>query len=146
MSAKATSNTKTSKKSAVQEYYYGTGKRKTAVARVRLYKNGKGDLTVNDVEGNKYFPLSSLHATIQAPLKLTSLNKKFDISVKVDGGGVVAQAEAVRHGVARALLKFDESLRITLKRAGFLTRDSRVKERKKPGLKRARRAPQFSKR
>ena len=142
MSAKAV----TTKKSSVEEYYYGTGKRKTAVARVRLYKNGKGELTVNDTEGKKYFPLSKLHATMESPLKLTSLNKKFDITVKVDGGGVVAQAEAIRHGVARALLKYDEALRITLKRAGFLTRDSRVKERKKPGLKKARRAPQFSKR
>jgi len=142
MSAKAV----TTKKSSVEEYYYGTGKRKTAVARVRLYKNGKGDLTINDIEGKKYFPLSKLHATIESPLKLVSLNKKFDITVKVDGGGVVSQAEALRHGIARALLKYDEALRITLKRAGFLTRDSRVKERKKPGLKKARRAPQFSKR
>jgi len=134
------------KSSSVQEYYYGTGKRKTAVARVRLYKNGKGDLTVNKVEGAKYFTLTKLLSVLNAPLRLTSLTRKFDISVKVDGGGIVAQAEAIRHGIARALLKYDEALRLTLKKAGFLTRDPRVKERKKPGLKKARRAPQFSKR
>lgn len=134
------------KSSSVQEYYYGTGKRKTAVARVRLYKNGKGDLTVNDQEGAKYFSLTKLIAVLNAPLRLTSLTKKFDITVKVDGGGVVSQAEAIRHAIARALLKYDEALRITLKKAGFLTRDARKKERKKPGLKKARRAPQFSKR
>jgi small subunit ribosomal protein S9 len=149
MPAKASTSTtpKTVKKSSsVQEYYYGTGKRKTAVARVRLYKNGKGDLTVNDQEGAKYFSLTKLIAVLNAPLRLTSLTKKFDITVKVDGGGVVSQAEAIRHAIARALLKYDEALRITLKKAGFLTRDARKKERKKPGLKKARRAPQFSKR
>lgn len=147
MPAKATTSTKTTKKpSSVQEYYYGTGKRKTAVARVRLYKNGHGEITVNDREADQYFPLKKLIVTILSPLKLTSLLKDFDLSVKVDGGGIIAQAEAIRHGVSRALLKYDEALRITLKKAGFLTRDSRVKERKKPGLKKARRAPQFSKR
>ena len=134
------------KTSSVQQYYYGTGKRKTAVARVRLYKNGKGDLTVNEQEGGKFFTLKKLLAVINSPLKLTSLTKKFDISAKVSGGGIVAQAEAIRHGISRALLRYDDALRITLKKAGLLTRDPRVKERKKPGLKRARRAPQFSKR
>lgn len=149
MPAKASTTTtpKTTRKTpAVQQYYYGTGKRKTAVARVRLYKNGKGDLTVNNQEGGSFFKLKKLLATINSPLKLTSLTKKFDISVMVSGGGIVAQAEAIRHGIARALLKYDDALRITLKKAGLLTRDPRVKERKKPGLKRARRAPQFSKR
>lgn len=145
--ASTTPAVKTAKKSsAVQQYYYGTGKRKTAVARVRMYKNGKGDLTVNDQEGAKFFSLKKLLSVINAPLRLTALTKKFDISAKVSGGGVVAQAEAIRHGIARALLRYDDALRITLKKAGFLTRDPRVKERKKPGLKRARRAPQFSKR
>lgn len=148
MPAKATTTAKPAakKSTSVQEYFYGTGKRKTAVARVRLYKNGTGEVTVNDKEAAVHFPLKKLIVTIFAPLKLTSLMKKFDLSVKVDGGGIVAQAEAIRHGVARALLKYDEALRLTLKKAGFLTRDSRVKERKKPGLKKARRAPQFSKR
>jgi small subunit ribosomal protein S9 len=147
MPVKATTTVKAPKKSSsVQEYYYGTGKRKTAVARVRLYKNGKGDLTVNEKEGEQYFALKKLFAVITAPLKLTSLNKKFNISVMVEGGGEVAQAEAIRHGISRALLQFDEALRTSLKKAGLLTRDSRVKERKKPGLHRARRAPQFSKR
>ncbi len=134
------------KASSVQEYYYGTGKRKSAIAKVRLYKNGKGELTVNDQEGKKYFNLVKLIHVIDSPLKLTSLQKKFDISVKVSGGGVIAQADAVRHGISRALLAYDEALRIPLKKAGLLTRDSRIKERKKPGLHKARRAPQFSKR
>ena len=134
------------KSSSVQEYFYGTGKRKTAVARVRLYKDGKGDLIVNDKEADKYFALQKLIAVINAPLKLTSMLKKFNISAMVEGGGEIAQAEAIRHGISRALLNFDEALRITLKKAGLLTRDSRVKERKKPGLHGARRAPQFSKR
>lgn len=148
MAVKASTTPKaaTKKSSSVQEYYYGTGKRKTSVARVRLYKNGKGDITINDKVGTEYLTPSSLINTVIVPLKLTSLTKKFDISVKVEGGGKVSQAEAVRHGVSRALLKYDESLRTTLKKAGLLTRDPRVKERKKPGLKKARRAPQFSKR
>lgn len=148
MAVKASTTPKaaTKKSSSVQEYYYGTGKRKTSVARVRLYKNGKGDITINDQVGTEYLTPSSLINTVIVPLKLTSLTKKFDISVKVEGGGKVSQAEAVRHGVSRALLKYDESLRTTLKKAGLLTRDPRVKERKKPGLKKARRAPQFSKR
>ncbi|MBD3270582.1 30S ribosomal protein S9 [Candidatus Peregrinibacteria bacterium] len=140
------SSTSSKKKPSIQEYYYGLGKRKTAVARVRLYKNGKGELTVNEKTGKTYFPVKELLEVINSPLKLTSLAKKFDISVKVDGGGSTAQADAIRHGIARALLDFDGELRPTLKKAGFLTRDSRTKERKKPGLKRARRAPQFSKR
>ena len=149
--AKATTTTKTAapaakKSSSVQEYYYGTGKRKSAIARVRLIKNGKGEFTVNDAEGAKYFSLAKLMHVINSPLKLTSLMKKFDISVKVDGGGVIAQADAVRHGISRALLAYDEALRSPLKKAGLLTRDSRIKERKKPGLHKARRAPQFSKR
>lgn len=140
-------STKTTKKaSSVKQYHYGTGKRKTAIARVRLYKNGKGDLTVNDKEGNVHFPLKKLISIIESPLKLTSCMRKFNITVRVTGGGIVAQAEAIRHGISRALLRYDESFRIALKKAGFLTRDPRVKERKKPGLKKARRAPQFSKR
>ena len=148
-SAKKTKETKEKPvKSAAksEEYFYGTGKRKSSVARVRLIKNGKGELTVNEKTGKDYFTISIHHEVINSPLKMTSLAKKFDLSVKVLGGGINSQAEAIRHGVARALLQYDESLRGTLKKAGFLTRDARIKERKKPGLKRARRAPQFSKR
>lgn len=135
-----------SSKSSVQEYYYGTGKRKLAVAKVRLYKNGKGEIKVNDKDIAEYFPKKEQHEVLSSPLRLTSLLKKFDITVIVKGGGIIAQSEAIRHGISRALLEFDEALRLTLKRAGLLTRDPRVKERKKPGLHKARRAPQFSKR
>jgi len=139
------SSKQTSKK-VLKEYYYGTGKRKTSTARVRIYKDGKGDVVVNDRPMNEYFPVPAQIEAIQSPLKITGLKDKFDISVKVLGGGTQSQAEAIRHGISRALLEFDDVLRGTLKKAGFLTRDARVKERKKPGLKRARRAPQFSKR
>ncbi len=142
----AKTSTTTKKKPSVKEYFYGLGKRKTAVARVRIYKGGKGNLTVNDREGKEYFNLKTQIGTINSPFKLTSLDNKFDITVKVVGGGIEAQADAIRHGISRALLEYDETLRTTLKKAGLLTRDARKKERKKPGLKRARRAPQFSKR
>lgn len=136
----------TAKKSSLQEYFYAAGKRKTAVARVRLFINGKGLITINGKDLADYFKLLTSRGVILSPLKLTGLAKEFDIAVKVIGGGVNAQAEAIRHGVARALLVYKNDLRPTLKKAGFLTRDARQKERKKPGLKRARRAPQFSKR
>ncbi len=138
--------TKEAKKPSIHEYHYGLGRRKTAIAKVRLYKNGTGLFKVNDRELKEYFPVERMLDAIFSPLKITSTAKKFDISAIVDGGGVEAQAEALRHGIARALLTFDSELRSTLKKAGFLTRDARQKERKKPGLKRARRAPQFSKR
>ncbi len=138
-----TTKTKSSK---LQEYFYGCGKRKTAVARVRLYPNGKGTITVNDKPVEEFVKTSTGHTVIKSPLKLTGLVKTFDISVKVDGGGSSAQNDAIRHGISRALLEYNDTLRGTLKKAGLLTRDARVKERKKPGLKRARRAPQFSKR
>jgi small subunit ribosomal protein S9 len=134
------------KKAAGHEYFYACGKRKTAVARVRLYTKGKGLITVNSLPAEEYFTMLTSKGIIASPLKMTGTTKDFDISVKVEGGGSSAQAEAVRHGIARALIEYNATLRPTLKRAGFLTRDSRVKERKKPGLKRARRAPQFSKR
>lgn len=134
------------KKTSVQEYLYAAGKRKTAIARVKLFPRGKGVITVNNKPLNEYFKLLTSTGVITSPLKLTGLHKEFDISVKVLGGGISAQAEAIRHGIARALLLYNDTLRATLKKAGFLTRDARSKERKKPGLKRARRAPQFSKR
>ncbi len=140
-----TKETTTTKKKN-QQYFYASGKRKTAVARVRLYPNGKGDIIVNEKPAEQYFSLLAATGSVKYPLKLTGLTKKFDISAKVVGGGLSAQAEAVRHGISKALLDFDNELRATLKKAGLLTRDARIKERKKPGLKRARRAPQFSKR
>lgn len=136
----------TPKKTGSQEYYYANGKRKTAVARVRLYPKGKGLITVNNQKSEDYFTLLTSKEVIKSPLKLVGLNNEFDISVIVCGGGISAQADAIRHGIAKALIDYDEKFRSALKKAGFLTRDARVKERKKPGLKRARRAPQFSKR
>ena len=126
-------------------YFYGTGRRKSSVARVRVY-NGTGKITINDRDIDDYFGLETLKLIVRQPLALTNNTEKFDIVCRVAGGGVTGQAGAIRHGVARALLQYDEELRPELKKAGFLTRDPRMKERKKYGLKGARRAPQFSKR
>lgn len=126
-------------------YFYGTGRRKTSVARVRLYP-GSGNITINDRTIDDYFGLDTLKLLVRQPLVLTETTAKFDIVCNVDGGGISGQAGAIRHGISRALLKFDENLRPPLKKAGFLTRDPRMVERKKYGLKKARRAPQFSKR
>lgn len=127
-------------------YHYGTGRRKSAIARVRLYP-GNGGLTVNGKTGRDYFGGRTLHlVNATEPLRVTGLVERFDITVRVTGGGVAGQAGAVRHGIARALLRFDEELRAVLKPAKLLTRDARVKERKKVGLKRARKAPQYTKR
>jgi small subunit ribosomal protein S9 len=127
-------------------YHYGTGRRKSAVARVRLYP-GSGTFTVNGKEMQEYFGgRVALHRTALQPLELTNTASQFDIVVKVVGGGISGQAGAVRHGLARALARSDDELRTPLKRAGLLTRDARVKERKKVGLKRARKAPQYTKR
>ena len=126
-------------------YFYGTGRRKSSVARVRVY-NGTGKITINDRDIDDYFGLETLKLITRQPLNLPGTTEKFDIVCRVAGGGVTGQAGAIRHGISRALLQFDESLRPTLKKAGLLTRDPRMKERKKYGLKGARRAPQFSKR
>ena len=128
-----------------KEYFYGTGRRKHSVARVRVY-NGTGKVTINDRDIDDYFGLETLKLIVRQPLVLTETNEKFDVVCRVAGGGVTGQAGAIRHGLSRALLQYDESLRPVLKKAGFLTRDPRMKERKKYGLKAARRAPQFSKR
>ena len=128
-----------------QPYFYGTGRRKRSVARVRVY-NGTGKITINDRDIDDYFGLETLKLIVRQPLALTGTADKFDIVCRVAGGGVTGQAGAIRHGIARALLQFDGELRGQLKKAGFLTRDPRMKERKKYGLKGARRAPQFSKR
>ena len=126
-------------------YFYGTGRRKNSVARVRVY-NGTGKLTINDRDIDDYFGLETLKLIVRQPLVVAGVEGKFDIVVRVSGGGVSGQAGAIRHGLSRALLVYDENLRADLKKAGFLTRDPRMKERKKYGLKAARRAPQFSKR
>ena len=127
------------------QYYYGTGRRKSAVAQVRLYR-GTGSIVVNGKPGEEYFPRLGDLETVTEPLKTTSTEREFNVVVKVRGGGVSGQADAVRHGIARALLEVDANLRPALRQGGFLTRDARVKERKKPGLKRARKAPQYTKR
>ncbi len=125
--------------------YYGTGRRKSSVARVYLVP-GNGKITINKRDIDEYFDLETLKVIIRQPLELTGTTNKFDVKVNVHGGGFTGQAGAIRHGVSRALLEADIDYRPALKKAGFLTRDSRMKERKKYGLKGARRAPQFSKR
>lgn len=125
--------------------YIGTGRRKKSIARVRLVP-GEGKVVVNKREIEHYFGLETLRVIVNQPLVLTDTKDKFDVLVNVNGGGFTGQAGAIRHGISRALLKADESLRGELKKAGFLTRDPRMKERKKYGLKKARRSPQFSKR
>lgn len=125
--------------------YYGTGRRKHSVARVRLVP-GEGKIVINKREIGDYFGLETLKLIVKQPLALTQTLGKYDVLVNAHGGGVAGQAGAIRHGISRALLKVDPALRPVLKREGFLTRDSRMKERKKYGLKAARRAPQFSKR
>ncbi|MGL5270735.1 MAG: 30S ribosomal protein S9 [Selenomonadaceae bacterium] len=125
--------------------YYGTGRRKTSVARVRLVP-GEGNVTINGREMQEYFGLKTLELIVRQPLNLTETIDKYDVIAKVEGGGASGQAGAIRHGISRALLKLDAELRPALKKAGFLTRDPREKERRKYGLKKARKASQFSKR
>jgi small subunit ribosomal protein S9 len=125
--------------------FYGTGRRKTSVAKVRLVP-GQGKIVVNDKEVGEYFGRKVLEVIVRQPLELTTTADKYDVIAKVRGGGTSGQAGAVRHGISRALLKVDTEYRTPLKRAGFLTRDPRAKERRKYGLKKARKAPQFSKR
>jgi small subunit ribosomal protein S9 len=128
------------------QYYEGLGRHKAAKARVRLYVGGSGQITVNDRPVDEYFPRIGDVERLKKPLRVTETEGRYDITVKVQGGGVTGQSDAVRLGLARALLKVDPDLRPVLRKGGFLTRDSRVKERKKPGLKRARKAPQYTKR
>ena len=125
--------------------FYGTGRRKHSVARVRLYP-GSGNVTINGRSIDDYFGLETLKLIVRQPLELTETGAQFDVVCTVAGGGVTGQAGAIRHGISRALLQFNAELRPALKKAGYLTRDPRMKERKKYGLKAARRAPQFSKR
>lgn len=125
--------------------YLGTGRRKKSIARVRLLP-GSGAITINKRDIENYFGMETLKMIVRAPLVLTNTSAKYDVLVNVHGGGTTGQAGAIRHGIARCLIKADETMRGELKKAGFLTRDPRMKERKKYGLKAARRAPQFSKR
>ena len=134
--------TYTSKKA----YMYGTGRRKSSVARVHLFPNGTGSITINGRPLDDYFGLETLKLIVRQPFASTDTMGKFDVEATVTGGGVTGQAGAIRHGIARALLQVEDSYRAPLKAAGLLTRDPRMKERKKYGLKAARRAPQFSKR
>ena len=129
-----------------KQYQYGTGRRKSSVARVRLYENGTGAITINGRDIDDYFGLETLKLIVRQPLVSTDTVGKVDIICTVSGGGVTGQAGAIRHGISRALLSVNPEFRATLKAAGFLTRDPRMKERKKYGLKAARRAPQVSKR
>ena len=128
-----------------QARYYGTGRRKSSVARVYIMP-GNGKITINKRDMDDYFGLETLKIIVKQPLELTGMTGKFDVSVNVHGGGFTGQAGAIRHGITRALVEADADFRPALKKAGFLTRDPRMKERKKYGLKGARRAPQFSKR
>ena len=129
-----------------KQYQYGTGRRKASIARVRVYEGGTGSITINGRDIDDYFGLDTLKLIVRQPLVATELLGKVDVVCTVAGGGVTGQAGAIRHGIARALLEMNPEYRPALKAAGFLTRDPRMKERKKYGLKAARRAPQFSKR
>ena len=126
--------------------FTATGRRKNSIARVRLTPNGKGQFTINKVNIDEYFKLGVYKLVANQPFEVTNTQGKFDVNVNVHGGGLSGQAGAIRHAVARALVKADEALKSEIKKAGFLTRDARVKERKKYGLKKARKAPQFRKR
>lgn len=138
---------KTTKKPARKEkYFQAVGRRKTSVARVRLFEKGDKSINVNEKDYKEYFSALELQQVVESPLEKMNIEEKFKITVKVQGGGIHSQAEAVRHGIARALVKLNENFKKRLRKAGYLTRDSRMRERKKFGLKRARRAPQWSKR
>ena len=139
-------NLEAKKKRVRHSYIYAVGRRKKAIARVRLYKNGEGKIIINEKELEKYFSTPELQKIVKQPLEVVGKLKDFNFTIKVEGGGSKGQAESCRHGIARTLLLFDKSLKPNLKAEGYLKRDPRRKERKKPGLKRARRAPQWSKR
>jgi len=129
-----------------QEYLYAVGKRKTAIAQIRVYKKGKGKIEINKKDFSIIYPAKTLQEVILKPLKLVGQEGKLDVTVRILGGGMKGQVEAIRHGISKALINLNPNFRKPLKKAGYLTRDARKKERKKPGLKRARRAPQWSKR
>jgi small subunit ribosomal protein S9 len=137
---------KTKTKKTDSKYFEAKGRRKTSTARVRLFSGGESSLLVNDKKAEDYFPTKELQCIIKEPLKKVKIETKFKILAKIKGGGIHSQAEALRHGISRALIKFNPEFRKSLKKEGFLTRDSRMKERRKFGLKKARKAPQWSKR
>ena len=143
MAEKKTTTKKVAKSKVVQ--FCATGRRKQSIARVRLVP-GNGQVTINNKPMEEYFGLGTLRLIVNQPLELTNTKEKYDVLVNVHGGGLSGQAGAIKHGISRALVKADESLKADIKKAGFLTRDARVKERKKYGLKKARKAPQFRKR
>ena len=134
------------KKVAVKTAPINTGRRKSSVARVRIFENGTGNIIINDKKLEEYFGLGTLQYIVKQPLVLLGLEEKVDVIVNVNGGGLTGQAGAIRHAIARGLVKINEAYKAELKKAGFLTRDARAKERKKYGLKKARKAPQYSKR
>jgi small subunit ribosomal protein S9 len=149
MTEKKEKTIKTTKKPVTKktvEFIRAVGRRKTATARVRLFPNGKGKIEINAKDYKDYFPYFEHNSKITNPLKVVSKRNDFDFTLKVVGGGLVSQADACQHGIARAIVKFNEEYKTQLKKEGLLTRDSRKKERKKPGLRKARRAPQWSKR
>ncbi len=129
-----------------QNYYYGTGRRKTSTARVFLKEGGSGQIIVNGRPLDQYFGRETARMIVRQPLELVEMTDRFDVKVTVKGGGISGQAGAIRHGITRALIAYDESLRPALRRAGLVTRDARMVERKKPGLHKARKRPQYSKR
>ena len=133
-------------KKSKKQYIYAVGRRKSASAQVRLYKKGEGEIIINDKKLEEYFPTKDLQGIIHSPMKVVGQGDKLKIWAKVVGGGKVGQAEAIRHGISRALLEINPNFKKPLRKQGFLTRDPRKKERKKPGLKRARKSPQWSKR
>jgi len=129
------------------EYFYGMGRRKTAVARVRLFPSGDGSITINDKPAQSYFGTrEAIMATVNAPLRALDLGGTYTMTIRVVGGGTTGQAGAIRHALARALVRMNPDNKLAMRKAGYLTRDPRMKERKKPGLKRARKAPQYTKR
>ena len=134
------------KKKTTSKYFEGIGRRKTAVARVRIFPKTKGGIEINNKKTSEYFPTKEIEQVVTSPLGLMNLEDKFKITVQVRGGGLSSQAEAVRHGLSRALIEFNPEFRKRLKKIGFLTRDPRMRERKKFGKKRARKSPQWSKR
>jgi small subunit ribosomal protein S9 len=137
---------KTKTKKSDSKYFEAKGRRKTSVARVRLFSGRESSILVNDKKAGDYFPTKELQCIVGEPLKKVKIETKFKILAKIKGGGIHSQAEALRHGISRALIKFNSEFRKSLKKEGFLTRDSRMKERRKFGLKKARKAPQWSKR
>ena len=134
------------KKTTKESYFEAVGRRKTSIARVRMFEAPKNSFTVNDKDIETYFPTETLRMTVKEPMVKSKVNKKFRVTVLLKGGGISSQAGAMRHGISRALLVFDSELRKKLKQAGFIKRDPRAKERRKFGLKKARKAPQWSKR